>query len=272
MKILIYLLLFGFSLSSMPLKANSYENPVEITFEQWLLFTDLMNFANYDNEFNAKAKNLNPEKYKAAGLKEKIKLDPEDADLMTEWLTKNDKPITYLQQILDDIENCPPPSDEKIATLCLSVRNPVEDLSADSIGFTYHKALWNLACATPRIDPAEVGRVKVRAYWDKYKKDIRCPETGQRASDDLNITKYAVDSVNSNFTRELAIVYKLDFNFVDAKDGLTLLDYIQKHLDYAKNLTPPPETIIRDYEAVYRAVVRAGGKHKKDLTPEELNQ
>lgn len=270
MKKLIYLLLFSFSLSSMPLKANSYENPVEITFEQWLLFTDLMNFAN--NEFKTKAKNLNPEKYKAAGLKEKIKLEQEDADLMTEWLTKNDKPITYLQQILDDIENCPPPSPRKIATLCLTVRDPVKDSAPDSIGFTYHKALWNLACATPRIDPAEVGRVKVRTYWDKYKKDIRCPETGQRDSDDLNITKYAVDSVNSSFTRELAVVYKLDFNFVDEKDGLTLLDYIQKQLDYARTLTPPTESLINEYEAVYRAVVRAGGKHKKDLTPEELNQ
>lgn len=118
----------------------------------------------------------------------------------------------------------------------------------------------------------KVGRVKVRAYWDKYKKDIRCPETEQRASDDLNITKYAVDSVNIRFTRELAVVYKLDFNFVDEKDGLTLLDYIQKRLDYMKTLTPAPEIRIREYEAAYRAVVRAGGKHKKDLTPEELNQ
>src|SRR5690606_22365732 len=129
---------------------------------------------------------------------------------------------------------------------------------------------WRLACAIPKVDSTATGRAKVKAYWDKYKKDIRCPETGQRSSDDLNITKYAVDSVNVAFTHELAVAYKLDFNFVDEKDGLTLLDYIQKRLDYAKTLTPPPNIRIKEYEAVYDAVVRAGGKHAKDFTPEEL--
>src|SRR5690606_6130820 len=147
----------------------------ETTVREWNLFCDLTERENIYPSFFGNEKDF-------------LNLSWEEALELTAWLASNQKDNTYLSQILQEIDECPAPSEEKIATLCLTVRNPVEDLSADSIGFTYHKALWNLACATPRVDSAEIGRAKVKAYWDKYKKDIRCPETGQRASDDLNIT------------------------------------------------------------------------------------
>lgn len=231
----------------------------ETTVREWNLFCDLTERENIYPSFFGNEKDF-------------LNLSWEEALELTAWLASNQKDNTYLSQILQEIDECPAPSKEKIATLCLTVRTPQHDTASGSIGFTYHRALWDLACAVPSIDSKEVGRAKVKSYWNKYKNDIRCPETGQSSSDDLNITKYAIDNANSNFTKELALIYKLDFNFVDKKDNFTLLDYIQMRLDHVKSLVPSPETTIREYESVYKAVVKAGGKHKKDLPPEELKR
>ncbi len=107
---------------------------------------------------------------------------------------------------------------------------------------------------------------------NQYKEIIRPGVTGTARSEDLNIAKYAIDSTNHRFASELVIAYKCDFNFVDKKDGRTLLDFVQERIEDQKRLTPPAELLIRDYENLYKAIVRNGGKHAKDLTPEELKQ
>ncbi len=84
-------------------------------------------------------------------------------------------------------------------------------------------------------------------------------------SEDLNIAKYAIDATNHRFASELVIAYKCDFNFVDKKDGMTLLDFVQERIEDQKRLTPPAEVLIQDYENLYKAIVRNGGKHAKDL-------
>src|SRR5690606_35435393 len=144
----------------------------EITYEEWILFYDMMNLANGAEARNF-VKNTNPKKYTASKPKDKVQLSQEDADFLQQWLTKNGKEITYLQQILQEITNAPAPTSDAVGGLCSSLMRPEQDNSATSVGMNYHKDLWELAGAKPKIDPTEVGRVKVQRYWNKYKKELR---------------------------------------------------------------------------------------------------
>lgn len=181
-------------------------------------------------------------------------------DRMVEFEKKTGKPKT--EYILPEAKR---PTIAQIDNLALTARYYEKDESENSIGFTYHKSLWEMAGAIPKVDPTAVGRAKVRKMWNQYKEIIRPSVTGTSRSEDLNIAKFAIDSSNHRFASELVIVYKCDFNFVDKKDGMTLLDFVQKRIEREKELTPPAEDLIRDYENLCRAIVRNGGKHAKDL-------
>lgn len=233
---------------------------LEITYEEWVLFYDIMNLANGAEARNF-AKNTNPKKYTASNPKDKVQLSQEDADFLQKWLTKNGKEITYLQQILQEIADAPAPTPASVSPLCSDLLTPHQDFSEMSIGYNYQNALWILAGAKPKIDPTEVGRVKVQRYWNKHKEDIRCPATGRRDTDDLSVAKHAMDTSGIRFVRELAIAYKVDFNFVDEKDGLTILDFVQVRINMANRQVPKPEPLLIEYQAVYDAIVKAGGKH-----------
>lgn len=235
----------------------------EITYEEWVLFYDMMNLANGAEARNF-VKNTDPKKYTASHPKDKVRLSQEDTDFLQQWLTKNGKEITYLQQILQEIANAPAPTPALVSPLCSDLITPEQDVSKMSIGYNYKNALWILAGAKPKIDPTEVGRVKVQRYWNKYKKDIRCPATGRRDTDDLSVAKHAMDTSGIRFVRELAIAYKVDFNFVDEKDGLTVLDFVQKRINMANRRVPKPEPLLIEYQAVYDSVVKAGGKHSEN--------
>lgn len=157
------------------------------------------------------------------------------------------------------------PTIAQIDNLALTARYYEKDESENSIGYTYHKSLWEMAGAIPKVDPTAIGRAKVRKMWNKYKEIIRPSVTGTSRSEDLNIAKFAIDATNHRFASELVIAYKCDFNFVDKKDGRTLLDFMQERINREKELTPPAEALIRDYENLYKAIVKNGGKHAKDL-------
>ncbi len=73
-----------------------------------------------------------------------------------------------------------------------------------------------------------------------------------------------MDTSGIRFARELAIAYKVDFNFVDEKDGLTVLDFVQKRIYQANRQVPKPEPLLIEYQAVYDAIVKAGGKHSEN--------
>lgn len=223
----------------------------------------MMNLANGAEARNF-VKNTNPKKYTASHLKEKIILTQEDAEFVNQWLTKHQKDQNYLQQILQEIDNAPAPTAASVSPLCSELMTPEQDTSETSIGYNYQNALWILAGAKPKIDPTEVGRVKVQRYWNKYKKDIRCPGQGLSDTDDLSVAKHAMDTSGIRFVRELAIAYKVDFNFIDEKDGLTVLDFVQKRIYQANRKVPKPDAIILECQAVYDAIVRAGGKHSEN--------
>lgn len=231
----------------------------ETTVREWNLFCDLTERENIYPSFFGNEKDF-------------LNLSWEEALELTAWLASNQKDNTYLSQILQEIDECPAPSEAQIAELCLNVRFSERDPAPDSLGYTYHRSLWNMACAKPKIDSAQVGREKVRAMWNKYKEDIRCPIGTNSPSEDLNITKFAIDSTNHRFTSELVISYKLDFNFIDKKDGKTLLDFVQKRIEDEKRYIPTSEIKLREYGNLYQAIVKNGGKHAKDLTPEELKR
>ena len=240
-----------------------HKTSFEITYEEWILFYDIMNLANGAEARNF-VKNTDAKKYTASKPKDKVQLSQEDADFLQKWLTKNGKEITYLQQILQEITNAPAPTSDAVGGLCSSLMRPEQDNSASSVGMNYHRDLWELAGAKPKIDTTEVGRVKVQRYWNKYKKELRCPSTGTRDTDDLSVAKHAMDTSGIRFVRELAIAYKVDFDFIDEKDGLTVLDFVQKRIYMANRRTPKPESLLIEYQAVYDAIVKAGGKHSEN--------
>jgi len=240
-----------------------HKTSFEITYEEWILFYDIMNLANGAEARNF-VKNTDVKKYTASHLKEKIILTQEDAEFVNQWLTKHQKDQNYLLQILQEIDNAPAPTPGSVSPLCSELMTPEQDTSETSIGYNYQNELWKLAGAKPKIDPTEVGRVKVQRYWNKYKKDIRCPGQGLSDTDDLSVAKHAMDTSGIRFVRELAIAYKVDFNFIDEKDGLTVLDFVQKRIYQANRLVPKPEQTLIEYQAIYDAIVRAGGKHSEN--------
>jgi|GEM_PF-2888162 len=229
----------------------------ETTKREWQLFCDMTGYA-----FS--------EQYSFLHEDQTVSLTWDEAVLCAGWLIRQEKESGYLTQVLQEIDECPAPTADQVANLCRTVRFYERDEAPDSIGYTYHRSLWSMACAVPQVDSKEVGREKVRQMWNKHKKTIRCEVGGGSRSEDLNITKYAIDSGNHRFTSELVIAYKLDFNFIDKKDGMTLLDFVQDRIELEKRYTPPAENRIKDYENLYNAIVKNGGKHAKDLTPEEL--
>lgn len=237
-----------------------HKTSFEITYEEWILFYDIMNLANGAEARNF-VKNTDVKKYTTSHPKEKIILTQEDAEFVNQWLTKHQKDQNYLLQILQEIDNAPAPTSDAVGGLCSSLMRPEQDNSASSVGMNYHRDLWELAGAKPKIDPTEVGRVKVQRYWNKYKKELRCPSTGTRDTDELSVAKHAMDTPGIRFVRELAIAYKVDFNFVDEKDGLTVLDFVQVRINMANRTIPKPEARLIEYQAVYDAIVKAGGKH-----------
>lgn len=246
-----------------PNNTSIHKITLEITYEEWILFYDIMNLANGAEARNF-VKNTDAKKYTASHPKEKIILTQEDAEFVNQWLTKHQKDQNYLLQILQEIDNAPAPTPGSVSPLCSELMTPVQDTSETSVGMNYHKELWKLADAKPKIDPTEVGRVKVQRYWNKYKKDIRCPATGRRDTDDLSVAKHAMDTSGIRFVRELAIAYKVDFNFIDEKDGLTVLDFVQKRIYQANRLVPKPEQTLIEFQAIHDAIVKAGGKHSEN--------
>ncbi len=240
-----------------------HKTSFEITYEEWILFYDMMNLANGAEARNF-VKNTDAKKYTASHPKEKIILTQEDADFLSQWLAKHQKDQNYLQQILQEIASAPAPTPKSVSPLCVDLMKPAQDISETSIGYNYQNELWKLAGAKPRIDPTEVGRVKVQRYWNKYKKELRCPSTGTRDTDDLSVAKHAMDTSGIRFVRELAIAYKVDFNFVDEKDGLTVLDFVQKRIYQANRQVPKPEPLLIEYQAVYDAIEKVGGKHSEN--------
>lgn len=230
---------------------------IETTKREWQLFCDVTSYP-----FSMQHSFLQDN--------EKVALSWEEALLCAKWLIDNEQESGFLTQILKEIDECPAPTPGSVAELCSALMTPEQDTSEMSIGYNYQNILWKLACAKPKIDSTQVGREKVRNYWNKYKKDIRCPGQGLSDTDNISVAKHAIDTSSVRFTRELAIAYKVDFNFVDEKDGMTVLDFVQKRIDQANRLVPKPEQTLIEYQAVYDAIVRVGGKHKKDLTPEEL--
>ncbi|MGX9985564.1 hypothetical protein [Soonwooa purpurea] len=240
-----------------------HKTSFEITYEEWILFYDMMNLANGTEARNF-VKNTDVKKYTASHPKEKIILTQEDADFLHQWLAKHQKDQNYLQQILQEIASASAPTAASMSPLCSELMTPAQDTSETSIGYNYQNELWKLAGAKPTIDPTEVGRVKVQCYWNKYKKDIRCPGQGLSDTDDLSVAKHAMDTSGIRFVRELAIAYKVDFNFIDEKDGLTVLDFVQGRIYMANRRTPKPEQTLIEYQAIYDAIVRAGGKHSEN--------
>src|SRR5690606_14525469 len=175
-----------------------HKTSFEITYEEWLLFYDMMNLANGAEARNF-VKNTDAKKYTTSHLKEKIILTQEDTEFVNQWLAKHQKGQNYLQQILKEIANAPAPTNDAIGGLCSTLMRPEQDNLVTSVGMNYHKDLWELAGAKPKIDPTEVGRVKVQRYWNKYKKELRCPLTGTRDTDDLSVAKHAMDTSGIRF-------------------------------------------------------------------------
>lgn len=255
---------------SVILTDKSDDEIIEMTLEEWELFCDIMSYI-LDSEFRTYGKNLDVNKYVLSNTNDLIQLNEEDALYYTNWLLKRGKDKNYLKQVLQEIAGCPPPTYESNGELWVAIGWPESDTSPTSVGMNYDKAFWNMACAKPKTDPTEVGRVKGRRYWNKYKKEIINPlgtsDTGGlfTDTDGRNITKYAIDRcLGNNFVRKLAIAYRADFNFVDEKDGMTVLDFLQQRIYMAKRLTPLPEESLKEFDAIYRDIVRAGGKHSEE--------
>lgn len=260
------LLLFALSLGWNSTYAHSEESNPLITPEHFLEMASIIKTETTQKEWSLFCGiTQQPNDYYFLEETKVLSLSWDEALHLTAWLVDNQKDQRYLAQILQEIDECPAPTEEKLKKLCMAIRYPETDHSETSIGQNYHRELWSLACAVPKVDSTAVGRAKVKAYWEKHKTEIRCPITELNFAEDLSITKYAVDALNTRFTAELAVAYKLNLNFVDEKDGMTILDYIQAKINSIKNQVPVPERLLQDHETVYNHVKRSGGKHAKDL-------
>lgn len=169
-----------------------------------------------------------------------------------------EKQADEILKIAKEANNCP--SKAKLTGLCNTVSLRTKDTAKDSsFVYTYQKKVFEAACADPDKDSEEEVSKKIREMWTAYQDDLVCDSSAFDVSRG-SILKYAVAMKFNDFLEDAAMVWKINLNKVDANDGRTVLDYVQKEIE--RNKGNVNESTLKQYYDILR---KAGAKHKSEL-------
>nr|WP_315197477.1 hypothetical protein [uncultured Flavobacterium sp.] len=165
-----------------------------------------------------------------------------------------------------DVYDCSEPTKDDFKSICTSMYQRYEAHNQDNgLGFSYQEELWNISCATPGIDPLDIGRTKIQKMWIKYRQNFRCYGFPSTIATDMNILKFSLDTGFTSFIYEVVKKYKLDVNFIDPADGKTILDWIKEQEELIRK-RPPINTLKADeYQTIYKMLRTNGAKHSSEL-------
>ena len=160
-------------------------------------------------------------------------------------------------------EKCPKPTEDMFLTVCNSIN--ASKLATDEANFSYkyQEDLWEMSCAKVGKDTPEQAKQKIQIMWNTYRTEFKCPGGVTDSIRNGNVTKYAMDNQFSTFVVYIIKKYELDMNFIDPKDGKTLLDFVEEELATLRkaNYTDKAD----DYQRVYDLLIKTGAKRAKDL-------
>jgi hypothetical protein len=123
----------------------------------------------------------------------------------------------------------PAVSDFKAICSDISARTKAPANESESYEFYYEKRIWELSCANPGTDDEKTANAKINKMWNKYKKDFKC-DTLDFALSNGNILKFSLSQKMPEVIETLAGTYGLDINFVDPKDNMNVLDYVNNEI------------------------------------------
>ena len=162
--------------------------------------------------------------------------------------------------------NCPEPTADQFAAVCSDNFYGYESkLSGTGLTYAYQEKLWKMSCAEPGVDNFETAIPKVQCMWNKYKEKFRCYNYPNSIATDRNITKFTMDMGFDAFLIEMSRKYKGDLNFIDPKDGKTILDFLKEQMELIRRTPPVNFEKADDYERTYNMIKKNGAKHSWEL-------
>lgn len=139
---------------------------------------------------------------------------------------------------VQEANECPKPTRSEFEYVCYQIkqREPsnikIKGLKWGT--YTYHESLWEMSCVDPNKDSFEVVKVKVQQMWNKHREDFYSYFDPTSDAAGLNVAKWSVGWGGSLFIRDMIRRYELDFNFIDPKDGKTIIDYLKNRVSYIR--------------------------------------
>lgn len=143
--------------------------------------------------------------------------------------------------------------------LCLSIDQRKEDAKpTKKIKYRSQRLVLEGACVDVEKDSDEVIAQKVSAMWKENQKMLYC----NSLTFDVqfgNVIKFAINYLDEPFL-ESVIAWKVDLNYVDEKDGRTVLDYVRYRYENAH-----PDGLKPTMDYYYKMLRKAGAKHRSEL-------
>ncbi|MFD0941907.1 hypothetical protein [Pedobacter boryungensis] len=150
---------------------------------------------------------------------------------------------------------------KKMQNICLIVGDwTVPDEDGTRFKYMYQQRFYLAAKVDTLQDNEQTITKKIAAMWKVYQQTgyIACNASTFDIRDG-NLLKYAVADKFDQFLED-AIKWKLDLNKIDFYDQMTLLDYVDYHLNRYKGSAMEP--VYKKYHNMFR---KAGAKYKREL-------
>ena len=135
--------------------------------------------------------------------------------------------VTYDRNGQKNGINIPEPNDYEIRLLCSGAANRLKPKDINNYVIHFEERLAIMSGVNVDKDSREVIIKKIQTFWNAYKTNCKCDALSFKVPNG-NFLKFLV---SVNMISELELLtdeYKLDLNFIDPADGLTLCEYLNE--------------------------------------------
>lgn len=147
-----------------------------------------------------------------------------------------------------------------IRNICMMVESRSKDPNPQGhYEYTYQRKIMDAACVDWPNDSKEVMAAKIRRMWLIYEDTHLVCNSVKFDTTNGNILKFAIASRFDQFIFN-ATQWGVHLNRIDEVDKLTVLDYVQKHLERHKGTVT--ESTLKMY---YKQLRDAGAKYSWEL-------
>ena len=152
------------------------------------------------------------------------------------------------------------PTENDFRAICTDISLRTKAPVAESLVYEYYyeKRIWELSCASATVDDEKMAASKISKMWNKYKKEFKCDSLSFSLSNG-NILKYSLSQKMPELIETFSERYGLDINFIDPKDNMNVLDYIDSEIKKLQQL-PNSEASIKIYNEYRLRLIDVGAK------------